>query len=387
MMKRIVSTLFIIVLQLQLSLSAFEGGGLFSSSFNFDIGTPQKENNPTYFSNSNKLTLWAKQNIDEEGYYNFSAQGSAYLKIRKLIAPNGTKPELKPTLDIDVLKFSLFFPLEKQGSLEVDFGRRGIVDSTGIIVSQSFDGAFLKYKTPKLEVMTSLGFTTLLNANTVILNEVYKTGNPVYSLAKSYTSVMAFFHIPISKTSYSIDLDTLNFFETKKNGKLKFYLTSVLKGPIIRRLFFSISASASFLKNGRIWNNGLQMTGAIAYYFQKYNAKLGLNIQYASGGKHGFQTFTLRHISSQFFSPYTDVWCTGVKASLKPIPELYIQTLANVVCTGQVQNGSLYRGFEWLTSVNYTLNRDVSFEASLGQFINRNASVQTFLTLKGIIAF
>lgn len=386
-MKRIVSILFI-MLQFSFSLNAFEGGGLFSSFWGFDIGTPNKDSNPTYFSTSNRLSLWMKQNIDGEGFYNFYAQGSSYFKARKLLLPNSEKGKIKPIVDIDVLKFSLFFPLQKQGSLEVDLGRRGVVDSTGIIVSQSFDGAFLKYKIPKLEVMSSFAFTTLLNANTVVLNEVsYKADNPVYALPKSYASLMAFFHIPISKSSYSLDLDTLNFFETKKNGKMKFYLTSAVKGPIIRRLFFSVSLSGSFVGVGSNWNNGVQTTGAIAYYFQKYNAKLGFNIQYASGGKHAFQTFTLRHISSQFFSPYTNVWSTGFKASLKPMSELYIQALTNIICNGEAKNGALFRGFEWLTSVNYTIKRDISFDASLGQFIKRDASVQTFLTLKGMIAF
>lgn len=385
-MKRITLVLFVIILPF--SLNAFEGGGLFSSLLQFDIGTPQGEKNPTYLSNSNKLTLWMKQNIDKEGFYNFSAQGSAYFKIRKLLAPNGKKILFKPTLDVDVLKFSLFFPLEKKGSLELDLGRRGLVDSTGVIVSQSFDGAFLKYKTPRIEIMSSLAFTTLLNANTIALNEgLQKTRNPVYALPKSYAALMFFFHIPISKTSYSLDFDTLNFFETQKNGKMKFYLTSALKGPIIRRLFFSLSVSGSFVKDGTDWKNGAQTTGAIGYYFRKYNAKLGLNVQYASGGRYAFQTFTLRHVSPQFFSPFTNVWSTGVRASFKPIPELYIKALTNIICSGEIQNGSLYRGFEWLTSVNYTLKRDITFELSLGQFIKRDTSFQTFLALKGIIAF
>lgn len=385
-MKRIIPILFIIVLQF--SLNAFEGGGLFSTSLNFDIGTPQKTYNPSYLSNSNKLSLWMKQNIDAECFYNFSAQGSAYFKIRQLLAPGKAKSLLRGTLDIDVLKFSFLFPLEKQGSLEIDLGRRGVIDSTGIIVSQSFDGAFVKYKTPSLEMMTSLAFTTLLNANTVVLNEASnKTSNAVYALPKSYASLMAFFHVPIPKTGYSFDIDTLNFFETKKNGRMKFYLTSAVKGPIIRRLFFLISVSGSFVKDESVWNKGLQTTGAIGYYFQKYNAKLGFSIQYATGGKHPFQTFTLRHISPQFFSPYTNVWSTGIRASIKPIPELYIRAFTSIVCNAEVQNGTLYRGFEWATSVNYTLKRDIAFEASLGQFIKRNASMQTFLLLKGIIAF
>lgn len=370
-------------------LSGFEGGGIFSSAFNFDVGTPRKKDNPTYFSNPNKLSLWAKQNIDADGFYNFSAQGSAYFKIRQLVASNGHKPIIKTTLDIDVLKFSFFLPLKKEGCLELEVGRRGLVDSTGIIVSQSFDGAFLKYRTPKLEILTSLAFTTLLNANTVVLNENdHKVSNYVYALPKSYASFMAFFHVPISHTSYSIDIDTLNFFETKKAGKMKFYLTSAIKGPIIRRLFFSLSVSGSFIKKGNAWENGAQTTGAIGYYFQKYNAKLSLNVQYATGGNKSFQSFTMRHVSPQFFSPYSNVWNMGIKASIKPIPQLYIQALANVVCKAETDGkGSLYRGFEWLTSANYTLKRDISFEASLGQFIKKDASMQTFLALKGIVAF
>jgi len=388
-MRRILPVFIILqVIICTLSLNAFEGGGVFSTFLNFDIASPQKQSNPTYFSTSNRLALWMKQNIDNEGFYNFSIQGSAYFKLRKLIVPRGTPLEIKPCLDVDSCKFSFFFPLKQKGSLMLDIGRRGVVDSTGIIVSQPFDGAFLKYKTPRLEILQALAFTTLLNANTVALNEPLKpTSNPIYSLPKSYASLMTFIHVPISKTSYSLDFDALGFFETKKLAKLKFYLTSALKGPIIRRLFFSLSASGSFIRNASLWTQGLQTTGALAYYFQKYSAKLALNIQYATADRYAFQTFTMRNISSQFFSPYTNVWSTGIRYSIKPIPTLYLQAVSNVICKGKVQNGTLYRGFEWMTSANYTLKRDINFEASLGQFIKRDASMQTFFTLKGMIAF
>ena len=370
------------------NLSAFEGGGLFSTGLNFDIGTPNSAENPSYINNANKLSLWMKQNIDKECYYNFSAQGSAYLKVRKLIAPAVGKVAIKPILDIDMLKFSFFVPIDKKSNITIEVGRRGLVDSTGIVMSQPFDGIFVRYKISQMTMLSSVAFTGLLNANTVILHEnKHQVNKSIYSLPKSYAAIMAMFHIPILNSSYSIDIDTLNFLETKKSGKNKFYLTIGAKGPIINHLFFSTYISGSFVNEASRWNSGILATGAIAYYFNKYNAKAGLHIQYAKGGKNNFQTFTLRHVSSQFFSPYSNVWNTGVKMSIKPLRELYLQALCNIICKGEKDAGSLYRGFEWQTQASYTIKRDISVEASLGQFIQKNGNIQTFFGIKGLIAF
>lgn len=377
-----------------LNTFAFEGGGLFSTEFNFILANSKKGFESAYFNNPNRLSLWMKQNIDKEGFYNFSAQGSAYFKIRKLLAKNAPKVATRLMLDIDTLKFSFFIPINSSNNISIDVGRRGVADSTSLIMSQSFDGVFAQYKSAKFNVMASLAFTTLLNANLVVLNEdSYKPSNSVYALPKSYAALMAMFQIPILKTSYSINLDTLNFFETKKDGKMKLYLTAGVKGPIVRRLFFSVSASPSFvreqIKGQNKWNVGIMATGAIAYYFQKYNAKLGANIQYASGGKNNFQSFTVRHISPLFFSPYTNILNIGAKGSIKPIKELYIQATMNLVFKGRENDGkrAFYEGFEWNASTSYTIMHDITLEASLGQFIRYDASMQTFIGIKGIIAF
>lgn len=380
--------LFFVLLCVTTYSFAFEGGGLFSTSLNFDIGTPAKTDNPSIFSNSNKLSLWLKQNIDKKSFYNFAAQGSAYFKMRKYMAPISEKVLAKATLDIDLLKFSFFVPLEKNGNLLIEVGRRGLIDSTGIIMSQSLDGLFVQYRNPHFSLMASLSFTGLLNANTVVLNEDdIKITNNIYSLSKSYVGLLALFHVPFLKRSYSLYGDSLNFFETKPNGKIKSYLTVGIKGPIIKRLFFSASFSGSYVKEKSVTKAGILATGAIAYYFRKYNAKLGLNMQFAQGGKNSFQAFTLRHISSQFYSPYTNTWNTGLKMSIKPLSELYVEALCNIICKGEKSNGSLYRGFEWMASTNYTIQHDISIEASLGQYIKKDASLLTFISLKGIIAF
>jgi len=397
--------LFICSIFICFSLSssfAFEWGGLFSSNIGFDIGSPSKEDNPTYFNNINKFSMWAEQNIDKDGFYTFAVQGSAYLKMKKLMAPIKSSLALKPILDVDLLRFSFFIPLGAASSLNIDIGRRGLLDTTGLIVHQSFDGVFLNYKNPHFSMMSTFSFTTLLNANTIVLNEgAYSVPNYIYALPKSYVALMAMFQFPILKTSYSFNIDSLNFFETKKDGKIKMYGTLGIKGPIVRHLFFSAFVSGSFIKNSAennqemFWNMGLQSTFAMGYYFTKYNAKLSFNMQYAMGGeKNSFQSFTLRHISSQFFSPYTDIWNTGLSASIKPVPEFYIQGLVNIICKAHLSeqeknsgNTSLYRGFEWNLRSTYTIKQDISFEASLGQYIRRDSSLQTYISLKGLISF
>ena len=58
-MKKVV--IFYIFLCLIAYSFAFEGGGLFSTALDFDIGSPAKTDNPSIFSNPNKLSLWLKR--------------------------------------------------------------------------------------------------------------------------------------------------------------------------------------------------------------------------------------------------------------------------------------------------------------------------------------
>ncbi len=386
-MKKSLAPILFCLFQMS-ALVAFEAGGLFSSTLNFDIATPNTIRKPSYVNNLNSISLWLTQNIDKEGYYNFSTQGSAYLKVKKLTSNKNSPAAIRTPLDIDMLRFSFFIPIDKRSHFLIDVGRRGLVDSTGIVLSQPLDGFFLQYKMPKLSLLASFAFTGLLNANTVVLYEnKLSIKNNIYALQKNYASLIAMLRIPLLKASYSIDIDSLNFLETKAGGTKKLYLTMGIKGPIVRRLFFSTYISASFASEERNNNYGILTTGAIAYYFRKYNAKLGFNLQYATGGKNNFKSFTMRHISSQFFSPYSNVWNTGIKASMKPIKELYLQALCNVICKAQKEDNSIYTGFEWATQASYTIKRDISIEASLGQFIEKNRNIQTFIGLKGIISF
>ena len=99
-MKKVI--LFFVFLCVITYSFAFEGGGLFSTALDFDIASPAKTDNPSIFSNPNKLSLWLKQNIDKNSFYNFAVQGSAYFKLRKYMAPTSEKVSAKAILDVDL---------------------------------------------------------------------------------------------------------------------------------------------------------------------------------------------------------------------------------------------------------------------------------------------
>ena len=70
---------------------AFEGGGLIQTDIGFDFSS-SAVNKPqdtvfTSFKNRERVSLWAKQNMDKDGNYNFSIQSSYFFTFSQVLAP------------------------------------------------------------------------------------------------------------------------------------------------------------------------------------------------------------------------------------------------------------------------------------------------------------
>lgn len=370
-----------------LHLFAFEGGGIIGTELGFDISKFPSGERYSALKNSNKLSLWLKQNMDSEGRYNFFAQTSYFFKVNQILSP---KEKAVPVhiADVDLLKFSFFVPIRNKSSLEVELGRSGFSDITKIISNQNYDGIFIKYKTPKFSGFWSFGYTGLLNSLTVFMDAENKSKrNDIYSLAPDYLSLVSFFGIPLGKYRHYLNIEYLGFFEPKAAGNLKTYLTLSASGIIVPRLFFITSFSGSFIRRNNIMRGGLLVNADLSYYFASYGAKLSFNTQWASGGKYAFESFTRTNISRQFYSPYRNVWNMGVAASLKPVSGLYLEAVSNLIFNGDKSYSPFYRGFEWKTALDYTILHDITLGFSIGQYVPNSQKVLTHIEMKGIIAF
>lgn len=378
---RFFTFLFLII---ALNLSAFEGGGMLKTGLGIDLGK-----NKTNLSHFDSLSLWAKQNLDKEGNYNFAIQSSYLFNLKKPIKPDG-KLDLDHIVNLDMLKFSFLFPIGND-SLTIDAGRYNISDITAVILNQNIDGVYIAYKKTNFATYFNLGYTGLLNSyvnpiNAAGITSILKKQTKIYNLAPSFVHMSALFHVPFQSLRHAIDFDLNSFIATENPKNSNNYISISVNGPIVNRLFYLTSVSTSILTRvKRKPGIGFFASGELDYYFKKYSSKLGLKAQFFSGGKTSFESFTLANVSKVNFIKASDLFKISLDGSIKPVKDLFLSTEAAIVTQPNMK--SSFAGFEWDLSANYTIRQDISIITDLGMFMGKNGKFDAVFKLKGCISF
>lgn len=386
-MKKVKLFIFLF-LAVALNLSAFEGGGMLKTGLGIDLGK-----NKINLSHFDSLSLWAKQNLDKEGNYNFAIQSSYLFNLKKPIKPEGVS-NLDHILNLDMLKFSFLVPIGND-SLTIDAGRYNISDITAVILNQNIDGVYIAYKKTNFATYFNLGYTGLLNSyvnpiNAAGIASISKKRTKIYNLAPSFVHMSALFHVPFQSLRHAVDFDLNSFIATENPKTTNNYASISVNGPIVNGLFYLTSVSTSVLTRvKRKPGIGFFLAGELDYYFEKYSSKLGLKAQFFSGGKTGFKSFTLSNVSKVTFMESTDLFKISLDGSIKPVKDLFLSTEAAVMAHAATQpkSRSNFAGFEWDVSANYTILQDISISTDLGMFVGKNGKFDAVFKLKGIISF
>ena len=386
-MKKVKLFIFLF-LAVALNLSAFEGGGMLKTGLGIDLGK-----NKINLSHFDSLSLWAKQNLDKEGNYNFAIQSSYLFNLKKPIKPDG-KLDLDHIVNLDMLKFSFLVPIGND-SLTIDAGRYNISDITAVILNQNIDGVYIAYKKTNFATYFNLGYTGLLNSyvnpiNAAGITSILKKQTKIYNLAPSFVHMSALFHVPFQSLRHAVDFDLNSFIATENPKTTNNYASISVNGPIVNGLFYLTSVSTSVLTRvKRKPGIGFFLAGELDYYFEKYSSKLGLKAQFFSGGKTGFKSFTLSNVSKVTFMESTDLFKISLDGSIKPVKDLFLSTEAAVMAHAATQpkGRSNFAGFEWDVSANYTIRQDISISTDLGMFVGKNGKFDAVFKLKGIISF
>ena len=386
-MKKVKLFIFLFLI-IALNLSAFEGGGMLKTGLGIVLGK-----NKTNLSHFDSLSLWAKQNLDKEGNYNFAIQSSYLFNLKKPIKPDG-KLDLDHIVNLDMLKFSFLVPIGND-SLTIDAGRYNISDITAVILNQNIDGVYIAYNKTNFSTYFNLGYTGLLNSyvnpiNAAGITSILKKQTKIYNLAPSFVHMSALFHVPFQSLRHAIDFDLNSFMATENPKTTNNYASISVNGPIVNRLFYLASASTSILtQDKRKPQTGFFLKGELDYYFEKYDSKLGLKMQLFSGGKMSFKSFTLSTMSKVNFMEPTDLLKISLDGSIKPVKDLFLSTEAAIMAYAATQpkGRSNFAGFEWDVSANYTILQDISISTDLGMFVGKNGKFDAVFKLKGIISF
>lgn len=371
-------------------LFAFEGGGLIKTGIGFDIAPSKlKDIAPSIvLHHYDGISLWARQNMDTEGNFNFNIQASYLFNVGKWLRPVNTKASLNHILDIDLLKFSFLLPFQNN-SLLLEFGRYGLADITGIIFDQKIDGFFVSYKRSDVSLVFNLGYTGLLNAYTSSINADNSAKyTKLYRLSPSFFQLTGLAQIPLGKQKHILSFELDSFIETKSKGITKNYFTVQANGPIAPGLFFLLSTSGVLLSRSDKVQGGIALNGELNYYFAKYGARIGGKTQWFSGGKIPFETFSLKSASQTNFIPYSNLWKTSLMLSIKPVSGLFLATDFGIFCKGLHKHGKeLYKGFEWNASLGYTLFTDIFLGFNTGLFVDNNTNIKSRIGFRGTISF
>lgn len=390
-MKKIRPLIFFFLI-ISLSLSAFEAGGIVKIGVGLDF--TKQNTNLTHFDN---ISLWAKQNLDKEGNYNFAVQSSYLLNLKKSIKPESkfdVNNDLMHIANLDMLKFSFLIPIG-DNNLNIDAGRYNISDITAKILNQNIDGVYVSYNMPRFSMFFNLGYTGLVNAyvnptTAVDIKAITEKDTKIYKLSPSFVHMSALFRLPFASLRHKVDLDLSSFIATTNAKSTNNYISISVNGPIVKGLFYNTSISSSIItRDKRKAKTGFFILGELNYYFEKYSSKIGLKSELFSGGRKEFKTFTLSNASNVRFIESSDLWKTGLNGSIKPIPDLFLSTEFNIMTYGESKPRGIkfLRGLEWTALVKYTILQDITLSGDLGMFIGKNGKFNARIGLKGIISF
>ncbi len=392
MKKNKIAIIFLFVTVL--SAFAFEGGGLVKSNIGSEINKNHVKGSKIAFNlkNSDGLTLWAKQNMDKDGNFNFGIQASYLFKLSKKFKPVSEKAVIKNILDLELFKFAFLLPT-KEGDLKIEFGRYNMSDSTSLIMNQQLDGFFISYNShKKMNITThfSLAYTGLLNSYTTPIVGTFakKKQTKIYNLAPGFIATNALVNIPLGRHNHSISVELDSFIQTKAKGLAKNYLTVLFNGPIYSNLYFIASGTGVLRAKSSKVSGGGSVSGDIVYYFTKLSSKVGVKSQWFSGGANYFTPFTYTSVSKMKSKLAKDIWKTSIYASLKPVDDLFLGTDVSLFLAGEkVKGQSFYRGAEFNIGLNYTILSDIFIGFDSGVFINNEKDIDAKVKLKVKLSF
>ena len=267
--------------------------------------------------------------------------------------------------------------------LTLSAGRFIFADVTGIIINQNCDGAYVTYEFPYVNVSAYAGYTGLLNAAIVKMqNHIedpfeYKT-DKVYQLAEQYFVFETGATVPNLFSTQTLSAQFLGTFKMAGNSFNRMYMTVDMAGPVWRTLYYDASATLGLQKYHKDSMELTWMTKTeLKYYFAFKDLAVGLGAIYASGnkeGKHAFTGFTKIDACFAMNEPqYTSLVKFNTNASIKPLSNLLAKAGAGLLFSMAKDSGT-FQGFEWNMGADWQIVSDAGIGATFQQYIDKDSS-------------
>ncbi len=283
-------------------------------------------------------------------------------------------------LDIGTLNYNVKF-----NSVTVDFGRFPVVDVTGFVLAMPIDGAKVSFANDFVTISSYIGFTGLLNSKSVNINAAENTMGQsiVYSLASPFVVANVNLYMPqlfAGQDLFTEVVATIDVAGTDTPNN-RVYATMAMAGAINSSLMYLFSSSLAIVQNSTEWNpsniTSFELTGFLPFA----SSMLSWKTVFATGGeKNAFVPLTTSAGNMDGSVPYSGHIKTGLVSTFLPVdgllfllePDVFFNVMNNDTDKG-------YAGFQWMTSVKYSVTSDFNFVASVGQFYPAAKGAKSYL--------
>ena len=378
-MKKIILSMLIAVSCTFSSLAAFSWSGLVDNNTKLSADNDFKL---SALKQSNGIYLAVNSHLNDSGNLRFAAEGLYKYTLTSVFDPDDT--DFKNIADCDLLKFAGDWALES-GTLSLSLGRFKYSDYSGVVFSQTSDGAYINYDSLPVRVSLYAGFTGLLNRLNVsmIENEV-KEDDQFYALCPKYIPVTADFAYKQLFGNNTLGLQGAFFIPATDDYDMKAYGTLILNG------YFGTAGTydARFTMGTEKFDGVMIDAKLDTNFFAGQYAMLTIGGEYISGAQGDikpFMTLTTRTIGN---TPYYNGLIIPKVAVMFAADKIYASVTERIIVAMPEDEGKL-DGFDTAVNIVYNLFSDVQLGCNIGAYICKETKEFSnySATIKASLAF
>lgn len=392
-----------IVLAALVALSSFA----YALDFGGSLGTYSKLGTPSYpkdgeFKNFSLkqdeiLTGWFRHNINSTTF--IASEAEAKYRFYSTDLETSDAAETVLIYDLKTLRFFKKINAET-GTVALNAGRFNFTDLSGLILSQTSDGALITADFSSIFLKAYANYTGLLNAqNVTILNKQssdYKLDTKKgYYFAPAYTNLALNVEFPYLFANQTVSAEFLASIATPgvKNGSDNYnrmYGTLGLNGYLLRHLCYALTSTVgSELSDGDGISNLTKLNFTILPDVK--DIAISLNGIYASGEQMGLKSFkgftSMTAVNSYSEPEYTSLIKAGLNASIKPTEKLLLGAYGNAIFSWP-ESDIEYYGTEAGLNIGLQIFSDLGINATVSQFFPKNSEdKKAIFTLSTNLAF
>ena len=297
-------------------------------------------------------------------------------------------------LDLTRAALAWHIPLDTVQNVNITAGRFYAGDLSSCIFSQTSDGLRIAYSMPAFVCSAYGGYTGFVNAKSYTVHSLIYNIKPdqLYQVNAKYIAAQLTLQTPSLINNQTFGVEFSGFFnvDTAENtdGLNRAYGTLSADGPVVSKVYYSLSSSIGILYGGR----GDPVIGnlskaSVVWYPGFLSSSVSASGVYATDK---FMPFTFTGISINDVFSYSDVLKTGLALSVKPAEKISCTADGYVFFASNSDNSALAASaVQWTASGKWKITSDAFVSLTAGQIIPLADGVDPYLTgtARAVISF